>query len=176
MLRIFPFIFSLLAPIGLLAVTANAQIPDAAALFEEHCASCHLADVIPRALAIDNMRAMPPEAIIAALTNGPMQQQGMELNVEERQLLAEYITGRAIDAAPNAAFGACAPALSAGWPGLDQGPQWNGWGGSLATHPSYEPDATWPGRHRRDGRNFGRRHSSFFCSCASMSERGLAGS
>ena len=131
MLRIFPFIFSLLAPIGLLAVTANAQIPDAAALFEEHCASCHLADVIPRALAIDNMRAMPPEAIIAALTNGPMQQQGMELNVEERQLLAEYITGRAIDAAPNAAFGACAPALSAGWPGLDQGPQWNGWGGSL---------------------------------------------
>lgn len=121
----------LLGPIGLLSVTANAQIPVAAALFEEHCASCHLADVIPRALAIDNMRAMSPGAIIAALTNGSMKQQGMELNLEERQLLAEYITGRSIEADPAEAFGACAPSLSSGWRGLDQGPNWNGWGGSL---------------------------------------------
>ena len=112
MLRIFPSIFLLLGPIGLLSVTANAQIPVAAALFEDHCASCHLADVIPRALAIDNMRAMSPGAIIAALTNGSMKQQGMELNLEERQLLAEYITGRSIEADPAEAFGACAPSLS----------------------------------------------------------------
>jgi len=138
MLRIPPLIFLLFGLLCLTSVAANAQVPDAATLFEEHCGSCHLADVIPRALAIDNMRAMSPEAIIAALTNGPMKQQGMDLTLEERRSLAEYITGRGVAAEPAMAFGACVPSFSSGWRGLDGGPKWNGWGGNL-TNQRHQP-------------------------------------
>ena len=59
---------------------ASAQNPDGEALFEEHCAACHLGDVVPRALAIDNMRAIAPSVIVSALTEGLMQQQGAALS------------------------------------------------------------------------------------------------
>ena len=107
---------------------AHAQNPDGEALFEEHCAACHLGDVVPRALAIDNMRAIAPSAIVSALTEGLMQQQGAALSPAERRAVAEFITGRSVEADAGAAVGACVPAPSADWPGLDGGAQWNGWG------------------------------------------------
>ena len=106
---------------------AAAQAPDGEALFEQHCAACHLADVVPRALAIDNMRALPPVAIVGALTDGAMQQQGADLSPAERRAIAEFITGRRVTQDAEAAAGACA-ASSGEWPGLDGGPLWNGWG------------------------------------------------
>ena len=115
---------------------AAAQTPDGAALFEEHCAACHLADVIPRALAIDNMRALPPAAIVGALTDGAMQQQGAELSPAARRAIAEFITGRRVTG-DTVLAGACAPS-PAGWPGLDGGPQWNGWGVDV-TNSRFQP-------------------------------------
>ena len=76
--------------------SAAAQAPAGEALFEEHCAACHLADIVPRALAIDNMRALPPAVIVGALTDGAMQQQGAELSPAERRAIAEFITGRRV--------------------------------------------------------------------------------
>ncbi len=110
---------------------AAAQAPDGEALFEEHCAACHLADVVPRALAIDNMRALPPAAIVGALTDGAMQQQGESLSGVERRAVAEFITGRRV-AAEDAARAAGACPVSAQWRGLDDGPGWNGWGAGVA--------------------------------------------
>ena len=120
------------AHLVLLAPTAGvtpaaAQAPDGEALFEQHCAACHLADVIPRALAIDNMRALPPAAIVGALTDGAMQQQGAELSPAERRAVAEFITGRRVAEDAVGVDGACVSS-PAEWPGLDGGPQWNGWG------------------------------------------------
>ena len=53
----------------------------------------------PRILAIDNMRARPPEAIVGALTDGAMREQGAELGPAERRAIAEFITGRRVAAA-----------------------------------------------------------------------------
>ena len=76
---------AMLATLTAAAGPAAAQGLDGGALFENHCASCHLATAIPRALAIDNMRALPPEAIVGALTDGAMREQGAELRPAERR-------------------------------------------------------------------------------------------
>ena len=120
------------------AVPAAAQAPDGEVLFEQHCAACHLADVVPRALAIDNMRALPPAAIVGALTDGAMQQQGAELSPAERRTIAEFITGRTMAEDTEVAAGACAAPSSGEWPGLDGGPLWNGWGVDV-TNSRYQP-------------------------------------
>ncbi len=116
-----------------------AQVPDGAALFEAHCAACHLADAVPRALAIDNMRALPPAAVVGALTDGAMQAQGAELSAAERRAVAEFITGRRAAPEARAAAGACAAPPSE-WPGMDDGPAWNGWGVDV-TNRRFQPAA-----------------------------------
>ena len=121
------------------AAEAAAQVPDGEALFEAHCASCHLADVVPRALAIDNMRALPPAAIVGALTDGAMQPQGAELSAAQRRAVAEFITGRRVAPDARAAAGACAAPPSE-WPGMDGGPAWNGWGVDV-TNRRFQPAA-----------------------------------
>ena len=110
---------------------AAAQAPGGAALFEEHCVACHVGDVVPRALSIDNMRALPPEVIVGALTDGAMQQQGAELSPAERRAVAEFITGRSVTTDARPAGGACAASPAAAWPGLDGSAQWNGWGAGV---------------------------------------------
>ena len=109
------------------AAPVSAQNPDGEALFEEHCAACHRGDAFPRALAIDNMRALPPAAVVGALTNGAMQQQGSALSPAERVAVAEFITGRSVSADADGGAGRCSAAGAAEWPGLDGGAQWNGW-------------------------------------------------
>ena len=121
------------------AAEAAAQVPDGEALFEAHCAACHLADVVPRALAIDNMRALPPAAVVGALTDGSMQAQGAELSAAERRAVAEFITGRRAAPRARAAAGACAAPPSE-WPGMDGGPAWNGWGVDV-TNRRFQPAA-----------------------------------
>ena len=123
-------------------VPADAQGPDGDALFETHCAACHLADVIPRALAIDNMRALPPAAIVGALTDGAMREQGEELSPAERSAIAEFITGRRVTAGAEASEqdGGCTPPAAGVWPGPNDGPQWNGWGAGV-TNTRFQPAA-----------------------------------
>ena len=117
---------------------AAAQAPDGEALFEQHCTACHLADAVPRVLAIDNMRALPPAAIVGALTDGAMQQQGAELNPAERRAIAEFITGRQVADERDGAAGACAASSPGEWRGLDGGPLWNGWGVDV-TNSRFQP-------------------------------------
>ena len=109
------------------AAPVAAQSPDGEALFEEHCAACHLGNVVPRALAIDNMRALPPAAIVGSLTDGTMRQQGSALTPAERTAVAEFVTGRSVAADAGDGAAACSADAAAEWPGLDGGAQWNGW-------------------------------------------------
>jgi polyvinyl alcohol dehydrogenase (cytochrome) len=108
---------------------ADAQVSDAsapAALFERNCATCH---GVPTNQAPNraSLRAISPNLILDALTQGVMKAQGSVLTSDERVALAEYLTGRKIGAeAPM--MGRCAvasPALS-----LD-GPLFNGWGANV---------------------------------------------
>ena len=109
-----------------------AQARTGEALFADSCAGCHLANVIPRALSVDNMRAMTPEAIVGALTDGSMQQQGSELSAADRQAIAEFITGSRLDSVAGDRLGWCAAGRATEWSGLDSDPAWNGWGVDIA--------------------------------------------
>ena len=85
------------------------------------------------------MRALPPAAIVGALTDGAMQQQGEELNPAERRAIAEFITGRQVTEEAVRTDGGCAVLSPGGWRGLDGGPRWNGWGVDV-TNSRFQPD------------------------------------
>lgn len=71
---------------------ACAPEPDGALLFSEHCASCHIDPLFPRAPSLDMMQGWNPEVIVTALGSGIMEEQGRELTVVERTAVADYIS------------------------------------------------------------------------------------
>ncbi len=70
-----------------------AEGPDPAKLFERDCAACHNGNDA-RAPSLDAMRGRAPQAVLDALTSGPMRYQGLPLSGAERRALAEYVSGR----------------------------------------------------------------------------------
>jgi polyvinyl alcohol dehydrogenase (cytochrome) len=108
-----------------------AQQPQGGALFAQHCASCHSGASDSRAPSPEALRLRSPEAIVLALTNGPMRLQGSRFGGLERRAIAEYLTGRVIGVdVAGAATGRCSTAE----PSFDlaTGPQWRTWGGTFA--------------------------------------------
>ena len=61
------------------------------ALFKQHCAMCHEGRV-PKAPSPTFLGMMAPDAIVAALTTGPMKAQGAALDPGQRVAIAEYLT------------------------------------------------------------------------------------
>ncbi len=119
-----PFVLSLIVIAG---GSVAVQEPDGAALFDAQCRTCHTPPGVPRAPMLEAMRARPPEAIVRALTTGPMILQGQDLTVLERHALARFITGRTVPTDPiGTTVDRCkaTPAL----PALFARPHWSGWG------------------------------------------------
>ena len=71
---------------------ACAPKPDGAVLFSEHCGSCHLDPLWPRAPHFDMMQGWNPEVIVTALSSGIMEEEGRELSGVERTAVANYIS------------------------------------------------------------------------------------
>src|SRR5688572_29996319 len=126
------------------AVPAAAQQPPAtpaqpngSAVFDRACASCHQAGATT-APALEVLRALAPEAIVNALTNGKMAVQGATLSAAEHRAVAQFLTGRA----PAAAAVASGPVnrCSAATPTTDpaRAPGWMGWGND-ATNARFAP-------------------------------------
>src|SRR5262249_54111712 len=81
--------------------------PRGAALFQEHCATCHVdadpggaaaapgaagsASSSQRIPSVATLRQRTPQAIIEALTSGVMRQQGDALSEPERRAIAEFL-------------------------------------------------------------------------------------
>ena len=77
------------------------------------------------------MHARSPQAILDALTSGPMRYQGLALSGEERRAVAEFITGRTLrGTVTGTTIGACS-GRRAPMPDPFTRPLWNGWGASL---------------------------------------------
>ncbi len=111
--------------------SAQTQTPGGAALFGKRCGVCHTGEANSRAAAMEALRLLTPEAVLASLQGGSMRVEGSRLSGAERRAVAEYITGRAIGGdVTGAAVGRCAtrPPLT----DLAAGPVWNGWGVSPA--------------------------------------------
>lgn len=112
------------------AISAAAQ--DGAALYKEHCATCHDRGT-DRAPALDVLRTMTPQRILEALEFGSMVSMTHGRTTAERRALAEHVSGKALGAvfsiAPpaSAMCGATAPSASpvpaaARWSGFGQNP------------------------------------------------------
>jgi polyvinyl alcohol dehydrogenase (cytochrome) len=114
----------------MLVFASAAAAQDGAAVFQASCANCHAAADAAgqsRNPGIDTLRRLTPEAILNALLNGKMRIQAVALSDAERRAVAEFLGGRAIEAA---AAGSSVRACNA--PGPFRGPsgtgEWNGWG------------------------------------------------
>lgn len=120
------------------ATLAIAQpAPPVAALFEEHCATCHAAPV-DRTPDVEALRTRTRETILAALgPGGVMATQGAELDPAQRQAVAAFLAP-AVRGAAVGAEGFCA--TSAGPLGDPASlPRWNGWGNDLS-NSRFQPD------------------------------------
>ena len=123
----------------LVSVNAFAQAPDAAAIYQKSCASCHQQPAADsRAPNREALQQFSPEMIVTALTTGRMTQQGYALSEAERKAVAELLAGRAVGSpTPISDAARCttaAPAMS----DPTKGTNWNGWGGTV-TNTRYVP-------------------------------------
>jgi polyvinyl alcohol dehydrogenase (cytochrome) len=86
-----------LAGVAILAAAATAQpAPDKAkgqAIFEERCKACH-EPAVDRAPPREELAAKTPDAIVAALTTGPMVPVAEGLTPEDKQAVAAFLTAK----------------------------------------------------------------------------------
>ena len=103
-------------------------------LFQERCATCHMATPPPdnRAPSLTELRNLSPEAILVAITTGPMAPNATDLTEPQRRAIAEYLGGRAIGASETSAASAMTNQCRPGAIGdIAKMPRWNGWGADV---------------------------------------------
>jgi polyvinyl alcohol dehydrogenase (cytochrome) len=111
--------------------------PDGAALYQQHCASCHdNPDPATSRAPIKGFIAMRgPDAIYSALTDGVMKPMAAGLKPAELDAIAFYLTGTAPTHGTAASAAPADPDLAAhcktSAPPVATGPSWNGWSPTL---------------------------------------------
>lgn len=86
---------TLAAAVGLgaaVAATSCAPAADGAVVFEDHCASCHLDPLYPRAPPIDMLQEWSVDLVLMTLETGLMAEQGQALTSDERRAVADFIS------------------------------------------------------------------------------------
>ncbi len=78
--------------------SASAAEADAGTLFARHCAECHIGTV-SKAPPMSLLQIMSPGSVLRAMETGIMRTQAADLEPGERQAVAEFLTGRSLDAA-----------------------------------------------------------------------------
>jgi polyvinyl alcohol dehydrogenase (cytochrome) len=99
-------------------------------VFQQNCTSCHGNPAVERAPTPAQLRAMPPERILNALTKGQMKAVGDTLTDMQRRKVAASLSGRPLGTSetldarhmPNRCPDDGGPV------DIDSGPHWNGWG------------------------------------------------
>src|SRR5262245_46033421 len=97
-MKLRPWIGSLFASAAMLSAPAHA--PDAGALYQTFCATCHGAGGASQAPNRDAMSRMSPGQILEALKNGSMKAISAERSRAQRRVLAEYLSGRRLTNEP----------------------------------------------------------------------------
>ena len=135
---------ALLVAAGILAGSTAAQQaatkPDGAALFQSHCATCHVsaagataAPTAPgRVPSVETLRQKTQEEILRALESGPMVIYGNRINEAERRAIAAYLTPKTGNSAELARANLCAKSEPLTAAGLRSAQNWNGWGADAA--------------------------------------------
>ena len=112
-------------------------LPPGQAVYERACANCH-SEAESGAPTRNALRAMTPEAILNALVNGKMQQQGSALSDADRRAVSEFLAARPLGATP-ASTVASKCATSPAMTDPSRGASWNGWGNGT-TNARYAKD------------------------------------
>ena len=111
-------------------VATAADDPYAAALFKDHCASCHESAnaAAARIPPLATLKTMTPGAILKTLTSGVMKAQAAPLSANEREAVANFL-GTAVTSERKRGEIANPCPAGAGW---KDGPGWTSWGPGLA--------------------------------------------
>jgi polyvinyl alcohol dehydrogenase (cytochrome) len=112
----------------LLSMDAIAYAQDGAALYTQHCASCH--DSGARAPSRQVIGGLTADRIASSLTTGLMRAQGEALTPEQRLLVARYVSAAAPGPAPGAS--ASVPRCGADVKPAATSRDWTAWGVTLA--------------------------------------------
>lgn len=127
---------------GLLLLAAGPQrAPDAAALYQKHCAVCHDAAAAAALRAPDRraLESLAQSKILAALETGSMKTQAAALSLGERRAIAEFLSSKTAIPETSASAGLCpAPPASTD---LSSGLHWSGWGAD-ASNSRFQPAAS----------------------------------
>ena len=103
-------------------------------LFEQRCTTCHgNPNSAERAPDRGTLMKLTPEAVLSALTTGPMRVQAADLTDAQKRLIAEFLGGRRLGSR-DAGDAKVMPNRCASNPPLldpSAGPEWNGWGADL---------------------------------------------
>jgi polyvinyl alcohol dehydrogenase (cytochrome) len=120
---------SLLSILLFVVAPVAAQTPDGAGVFKQACATCHTASPADtRTPSEKALRGFTSDAILTALTTGPMQIQGSTLSDAQRRAVATYLGQTAsADATPSATMCSTVPSVV----DPDAGAVWNGWGAGI---------------------------------------------
>jgi len=93
--------------LAILIVALNLQAAeDGAALYKQHCETCHKNPPVNRAPLLESLSKLPKDYIVLSLERGSMREQGAALNADQKIAVAEFIS-RAVKVDMTA--GACAP-------------------------------------------------------------------
>src|SRR5581483_2504821 len=111
-----------------LSAVAFAAEPDGAALYKTRCSMCHDSSGTTRAPAPSALRQMSPENIVKSLESGMMKEQGATMSVDERRVVAEFLTGKLVGQTKVSTVGMCAEKSA---PFNPSGESWNGWSPDL---------------------------------------------
>jgi polyvinyl alcohol dehydrogenase (cytochrome) len=114
------------------AVVAQDDARSGETVYRQNCARCH-DGAVGRLVSADAIRERSADQIYATLTSGMMKRQGRALSIQDRQAVAEYLSGVALSDPPLQQipqFAYCENRASAGNP--LSGAQWNGWGAGLS--------------------------------------------
>jgi polyvinyl alcohol dehydrogenase (cytochrome) len=117
-----------LVPLASVALAQSAPAPFAAgeAIYREHCASCH-ENPGSHAPAPSTFTMLAPEIILRALTTGPMQAQGVALSGEQRALVAQYLSKRALGSVETLSAASACKGMAAQFD-WSKPPTFPGWG------------------------------------------------
>src|SRR5262245_59302097 len=109
---------------------ASAQVITGIALYEQHCSTCHSAPAAgSRAPDRQALGQLSPEAILEAITTGPMAVNAEGMSATEKQILAEQLAMRPLGSTSSGSV-ASMPNHCSAKPLTDpaRSPSWSGWG------------------------------------------------
>ena len=117
----------------LIGASAHAAETDAAALYKQHCSTCHDASGATRAPSPAALKLMSAANILRSIETGIMKDYAAKLSVEEKRALAAHLGAPATTPAKSNACAAASFTPSA--------PAWTGWGADLA-NTRFQPAPT----------------------------------